>query len=104
MSLTLDEFLKMLYHGLVITFVLLDNVSLVTHRFDLVLDLCLLYQLVDLKVHLLQAPNQIKVGLLEFDKVVVLPLNFEDPLLLPPCEFNLAQMEPRVIYLWNVHF
>ena len=103
--LTRDELLKSLYHGLMLTIILLHRrLVLLSHSVDLLLDLRLLEQFIDLQIHLLKAPDQVEVRLFESDQALLLPLNLDDPLLFPPLELNLSHMQARVVYLRDLNF
>ena len=66
MVLTLDHLLESGDSDLVVTLVLFfDIVVLLFHSINLAFDLCFLYQLVYLQIHLFQPANQVEIGLLE---------------------------------------
>ena len=88
-----------------LTVVLLHrSLILFSHGINLILNLCLLEQFVNLQVHLFQAADQVEIGLLELHQVLVLSLNFDDPLLLSSLEFNLSNVKTSEVNLGHLHF
>ena len=65
-ALTLDKLFKFLNGDFMVTLILLLHIRvLIPHRTYLILYLCLLKQLIDLQIHLLELSDQIKVLLLK---------------------------------------
>ena len=91
--------------SLVVTFIFPLNIfRLITHWLYLALNLCLLKELINLQIHLLQSTNQVNIEGFKTDKHCLLLSNFGQPVILSFFEFSLTQVETTIIYLWNVYF